>query len=64
MNKANIKVGDLVEERGVDSGVWLVTELYRNTPRNTMAAKLVLPGKPNCVAHVSVDLLRRVGPRR
>jgi hypothetical protein len=64
MNKANIKVGDLVEEQGTDSGVWLVTELYRNTPRNMIAAKLVLPGKPNCVTHVPVEKLRRVGPGR
>lgn len=64
MNKANIKVGDLVEERGTDSGVWLVTQLYRNTPRNTTAARLVLPGMPGVETHVSVENLRRVGPWR
>ena len=64
MSNATIKVGDLVEEAGTDSGVWLVTQLYRNTPRNTTAAKLAMPGKPNCVTHVSVESLRRVGPWR
>lgn len=59
-----IKVGDLVEEVGTDSGVWLVAEMYRNTLRKAFAAKLVLPGKPDCVTHCTVDRLTRVGPWR
>lgn len=61
---SNIAVGDLVEEVGTDSGVWLVVEVYRNTPRKAFAAKLSLPGRPDCTAHVGVERLRRVGPRR
>lgn len=60
----NIAVGDLVEEVGTDSGVWVVTEIYRNTPRKAFAAKLALPGVPNCTTHVGVERLRRVGPMR
>jgi len=64
MNKENIKAGDIVEESGEDSGVGLVTKVYRNTPRNTMAAELVLPGKPNCITRCPVERLRRAGPWR
>lgn len=60
----NIAVGDLVEEVGTDSGVWVVTEIYRNTLRKAFAAKLALPGVPNCTTHVGVERLRRVGPMR
>ena len=59
-----IKVGDLVEEVGTDSGTWLVVEVYKNTLRKTFAAKLVLPGKPQCTTHVSIEKLKRVGPWR
>ena len=61
---ANIKVGDLVEETGTDSGVWLVTQLYRNTPGTGKAARLVLPGLPGVETHVSIEKLRRTGPWR
>lgn len=64
MSNATIKVGDLVEEAGTDSGVWLVTQLYRNTPGTGKAARLVLPGTPGFETHVAVDRLRRVGPWR
>jgi hypothetical protein len=59
-----IKVGDLVEETDTDSGVWLVTAIYRNTLRKAFAAKLVLPGTPTCTTHVSIEKLKRVGPWR
>ena len=59
-----IKVGDLVEEVGTDSGTWLVVEVYKNTLRKTFAAKLVLPGNPQCTTHVSIEKLKRVGPWR
>jgi len=59
-----IMVGDLVEERGTDSGWWVVLELYRNTPGNGTAAKLALNHKPTCIAHCPVDRLTRVGSSR
>ena len=61
-----IKAGDQVEEVGTDSGVWLVTNLYRESPlfQRKAFAQLVLPGKPNCTAHVPLDRLVRVGPWR
>jgi hypothetical protein len=57
----NIKVGDLVEEIGTDSGHWRVVEVYRNTLRKTFAAKLELPGYPNCTTHVAIEKLAKVG---
>ena len=57
----NIKVGDLVEEIGTDSGHWRVVEVYRNTLRKAFAAKLELPGYPNCTTHVPVEKLVKVG---
>jgi hypothetical protein len=57
----NIKVGDLVEEVGTDSGHWRVVEVYRNTLRKAFAAKLELPGYPNCTTHVPVEKLVKVG---
>ena len=57
----NIKVGDLVEEIGTDSGAWRVVEVYKNTLRKTFAAKLELPGHPNCTTHVAIEKLAKVG---
>ena len=57
----NIKVGDLVEEIGTDSGAWRVVEVYKNTLRKTFAAKLELPGYPNCTTHVAIEMLAKVG---
>lgn len=58
---SNIKVGDLVEEVGTDSGAWRVVEVYRNTLRKAFAAKLELPGYPNCTTHVAVEKLAKLG---
>jgi hypothetical protein len=58
--KNDIKVGDLVEETGTDSGHWRVIEVYKNTLRKTFAAKLALPGYPNCTTHVSIEKLTKV----
>ena len=65
MNTA-IKTGDLVEEVGTDSGVWLVTKLYRESAifKRGAFAQLVLPGKPNSTTYVPLDRLVRVGPWR
>lgn len=62
----NIKVGDMVEETGTESGVWLVTKLYRESAifNRKAVAQLVLPGMPNCTTHIAVDKLTRVGPAR
>jgi len=57
----NIKVGDLVEEIGTDSGHWRVVEVYRNTLWKPSVAKLELPGYPNCTTHVAVEKLAKVG---
>lgn len=56
----DIKVGDLVEETGTDSGHWQVVEVYKNTLRKTFAAKLALLGHPNCTTHVSIEKLTKV----
>lgn len=57
----NIKVGDLVEEIGTDSGHWRVVEVYKNTRVPTTVAKLELPGHPNCTTHVAIEMLAKVG---
>lgn len=63
MSKA-IKVGDLVEETGTDSGVWLVTKLYRESAifKRGAFAQLVIPGNPQSATYVPLDRLTRVGP--
>jgi hypothetical protein len=61
--KAGIKVGDFVEVVGENSGWWVVTEIFRNTPRKTFAAKLVLPNNHDCVTYCEVDRLRVVQDR-
>ena len=57
----NVKVGDLVEEVGTDSGWWVVTEVFRNTLRKGFAAKLSLKDRPDCVTFVPIDRLAKVG---
>ena len=57
----NVKVGDLVEEVGTDSGWWVVTEVFRNTLRKGFAAKLALQGRPDCTTFVPIDRLAKVG---
>jgi len=56
----SIKVGDMVEEMGTDSGWWVVTEVFRNSLRKGFAARLALHGKPECVTFVSIDRLAKV----
>ena len=60
MNNANISVGDLVEEVGTDSGWWVVTEVFRNSPKKSFAAKLTLRHRPDCVTYCPVDRLQVV----
>ena len=61
----NIRVGDLVEEVGTDSGVWVVTEVFRNTGlRQAFAAKLILLDRPDCVTYCEVDRLQVVQSHR
>jgi len=62
MTTQQFKVGDLVEEVGVDSGWWVVTEVYRNSLRKTFAVKLALHGRPDCVTHAAVEKLSLVKP--
>ena len=56
----DIKVGDLVEELGTDSGWWVVTEIFRNALRKGFAARLALQHRPDCVTYVPIEKLARV----
>ena len=49
----------LVKELDSDNGVLILTDIYGGTPSN-MASKLVIPGKVEAVAGVSLPMLIRV----
>jgi len=49
----------LVKELDAGDGVLILTDIYGGTPSN-MASKLVMPGKVEAVAGVSVPMLIRV----
>ncbi len=49
----------LVKELDTGSGVLILTDIYGGTPSN-MASKLVIPGKVEAVAGVSLPMLIRV----
>lgn len=56
-----IKVGDVVKEIAINSGHWLVVELFRET-RTTHKpfARLTLQEDPNCEAFVNLENLLKV----
>ena len=62
MKKA-IRVGDVVEETGTDSGLWVVAEVFPVTRTSPAFSRVTLRGRPDVVAYVNNDRLQHATVR-